>query len=105
MAEKAFTQIKETELKAQELIRNANDEALQIIKSAEKSAEDSFLQFSDTRKKQALDKKNQTEIDLQKTAAEFSDETEKQRAELKKRLLTRKSKAVDAVIQVIINQR
>ena len=40
-----------------------------------------------------------------KTAAvEFSNETEKLRGELKKKLYARKSEAVDAVIRIIINQ-
>jgi len=104
MAEKAFTQIKEAELQAHELIKTANDEAMQIIKSAEKSAEDSFLRFSETCKKQALDKKIQTENDSKTAADEFSDETEKLCAELKNKLSAQKSKAVDAVIEIIIKQ-
>ena len=101
MAEKAFAQIKEAESKAQALIKNAGDEAAQIIKSAEKSAEDSFTQFSDAYKNRFIDKKNQAEADSVKNAVEFSDETEKLCAELKEKLSVRKSKAVDAVIQII----
>ena len=104
MAEKAFTQIKEAESQARALIKNAGDEASQIIKSAEKSAEDSFLQFSETRKKQALDRRNQIETDSQKTDIEFSAETEKLCGELKEKLSLKKSKAVDEIIQVIVKQ-
>ena len=103
MAEKAFTQIKEAESQAQELIKNAGDEALQIIKSAEKSAEDSFLRFSGMCKQQALDKKIRAETESKTAAVEFSNETDKLCAELKKKLLAKKSKAVDAVIGIIIN--
>lgn len=102
MAEKALLQIKEAEAQAQACIKHAQEEAAQIIKRAEKAAADAFLQFSDVQKQKLLENKMQAETTARKNSMEFSNETADLCLELNQKLLSNKSKAVDAVIQMII---
>jgi len=101
MAQKAFIKIKEAESQAQANIKNAREEAAQIIARAEKEAADAFSRFLDICSQQAVEKKQQIEINARKNSEEFSKETAELCAALKEKLSLQKPKAVDAVIRMI----
>ena len=104
MAEKAFSQIKETEAQAQALIKDAVEEAAHIIKRAEEEAADAFSRFSESCKQQGSEKKRQVATTARTNSETFVKETAESCAALKQKLLSQKSKAVDAVIQMITEQ-
>lgn len=101
MAQKAFEQIREAETQAQAIIKNAQEEAAQIIKSAEEEMANAISRFSEICRQKALEKKKQTETAAQKNSMEFAAETTDLCAALKETLSLQKSKAVNAIIQVI----
>ena len=104
MAKKAFLQIKDAEAQAQALIKNAQDEAVQIIKRAEEETANALLRLSETSRQQSSEMKRQAETAAGEDNNAFSKETEEQCADLKQKLLLRKPKAIEAVIQLITAQ-
>ena len=101
MAEKAFSQIMETEAQARELIKNAREEAARTIARAQEETADAFARLSEACAQQATEKKHQAEADARAASAAFAEESACQCAALKQKLLLRKPEAVDAVVQIL----
>lgn len=101
MAEQAFLQIKEAEAQAQEIIKNAQEEANRIIRRAEEETADAFSRLAETCKRQAIEKKQKAEAIIRENNYNFSKETADLCGSLKQGLLSKKTRAIDAIIQMI----
>ena len=105
MAEKAFSQIKETEAEAQAIIVDAQDEANRIVKRAEEETAGAFIKFSDACKEQASDEVRKAEANAREDSIAFSKETAEMCAALEQELSAQKSLAIDKAIDVIMSRK
>ena len=104
MAQKALLQIREAESQAEAIIKNAQEEAERIIKHADEKTSDTFSRFCDICKTMASEKKQKAEDIACTDSEEFTKETAKLCMMLREKLSMHKTKAVDAVMQMVVSQ-
>lgn len=101
MAKEAILHIKEAEAKAKQIIKNAGEQANRMIRHAEEETAIAFSQLSEEHERQALEKKQKTEAAIRENNEQFSKETAELCDALRQDLLSKKAKAIDAILQLI----
>ena len=103
MAEQTLTLIKEAEARARDIINNAKSEAAAMIAKASEDAEAAGALFIKKCNGEAADKIENAKKSAFETSAAYLSESESLCVDLENNLLRNKQKALDAVINHILN--